>query len=250
MSDDMLVLVLKLTRENKQYNHFGIDDISALRCVSKTINKELDDILDVKKQLKRVWRNTAGFLGFDSDYFLTQIGVRDLQSCNNIKTCDDKVVLNSIHGQTLIRTVIKVRRLVFKIQKNYNPQESKVKLATLLNELTFKTASQTFTKSTTLKIQSHTIQTLIILCASSILEMRILGCYYTYYYLFHLYKYTKVVNELYNSVLASDVIKRTAIDRATKLKEELRNEIMMLPYGFIEKIIRLLGQTSNALKHI
>lgn len=67
MGEDMLVLVMKMARVEPARNKFGIDDCAILKCVSKSVKEQANDILSnkdcVEKVLRRCGETQWCFLG-------------------------------------------------------------------------------------------------------------------------------------------------------------------------------------------
>lgn len=256
MGEDFLVLVLKLARVNEDRNRLGIDDYAVLQCVSKGVAKEAKDIIDNNDCMQKAWRNTAFFLGFDSDFAIKTLnGGEHLPHCRSdmkyakkhttgkikeLLSINDELVVDA---KIVISMFIKTRRLLYTLETR---KPSKGKLVQLLNELTSKIAQDTFSLPATFTIssQSKTIRSLMNLLDSRLIEMRVLACFFTFYFISLCLK----IKNKQDSILNNQGFRNTVIAKVASIKVDLRNQITLIPYGFTEKLFRALTLLGNSLK--
>lgn len=255
MGEDMLVLVLKFARVNEERNRLGVDDYAVLQCVSKSVANAAKDIVEEKDCIQKAWRNTAFSLGYDSDFAIRSLGLGELPHCrgdipkkgakNNMpqdkpKVTDDTLLVNS---EIVLRTFIKARRLLSTMDYN---SVSKKKLVQLLNELTSKVAQDTFLSPWRWSFgsQSKTIRALMNLFESRFIEMRVLGCYFAFYFISLGLKLRNVPDNILSQIRFREVV----IAKTASVREDLRNDITKMPFGFTEKIIRMLSMINNKLR--
>lgn len=254
MGEDILVLTLKLARVDENRNRLGVDDYAVLQCVSKSVAKQAKDVIENTECMQKAWRNTAFFLGFDSDFPIKSLGLGHQSHCGgdlmysheNMKKIKPQKISSSnelvVDANVVMRTFIKVRRLLFTLETNDN---SKKKLVNLLNELTLKVAKDTFSPRWTwnLEAQTNTIRSLLNCFKSRHIELRVLAGFFTFYCI-------SLCLELKRSetcILCNQRFRETAIASATSTRADLREKITLLPYGFTEKIMRILTLVSNKL---
>lgn len=252
MGEDMLVLVMKMARVEPARNKFGIDDCAILKCVSKSVKEQANDILSNKDCVEKVWRNTMVFLGYRDDTIAKQLGIDTLTHCQGIipkkyakdpnETKEDRILF---HPEVVMNTFIRTRRLLFAIErsKSSKPQQ---KLVELLNELTSKVATNAFLPRYrwTFSSQVLTMRALLNLCEGGGKEMKMLGCFFAFYFISNCMKF----HHHQDSILGQIKFRNIVIAKADNIKTDLRNGISMMPYGFTEKIMRCLAHTSSKLK--
>lgn len=247
MGESILVLVLKLASVDEDRNRLGIEDYAVLQCVSKSVAKEAKDITDCKECMQKAWMNTAFFLGYDSDFAMRSLGLTCSTHClggKSDKTATSSTTSNTsktsnelvVDGMIVLKTFIKTRRLLFTLESD---ETSKHKLVSLLNELTSKIAHDTFSPSWEWSIgsQTKTISSLINLHSSRCIELRVLGMFFTFYFISLILKDKRLKT---TCILANQGFRETAIAQSFRLRADLRNQITMLPFGFTEKFIRTL----------
>lgn len=254
MGEDLLVLVMKMARVEPARNKFSIDDCAILKCISKSVQEQSNDILSNKDSLGTVWRNTLVHLGYNNnEAILQQIGLNTLTQCPSItqkKNAKDPVENSKedrilFHPEVVIRTFIRTKRLLLAMEKS-NSIKPQHKLVALLNELTSKVATNAFLPRHlwTLSSQWMTMRALLNLCEGPCKEMKMLGCFFAYHFLSNCLK----IRHRPDSLLSQARFRHVVIAKADEIKYDLRNGISMLPYGFTEKIMRCLSHTSSALR--
>lgn len=262
MGEDMLVLVLKLARVNEERNRLGVDDYAVLQCVSKNVAAAAKDIVDNKECVQKAWRNTAFFMGYDSDFAIKSLGLGQLAHCRGEiprKGAKAKAIRTStndtqdvekadllVNAEVVLRTFIRVRRLLYTINIEDRRSCSKTKLVELVNELTSKVAQNIFVPQWQWSISSQckTIKALMNLVETRITELRVLSCFFTFYFISLSLKLGNVPDNILSHRSFRDVV----IARTASAKDELRNKITMVPFGFSEKMIRLMTTINSKLR--
>lgn len=255
MGEDILVLALKLASVNEDRNRLGIEDYAVLQCVSKSVAKEAKDITECKECMQKAWMNTAFFLGYDSDFAMRSIaldysthylGGKSDKTASSSATSTTSKTSNElvVDGVVVLRTFIRIRRLLLTLESD---KTSKVKLVSLLNELTSKIAKDTFSPSWDWSIdsQTKTVRSLLNLHSSRCIELRVLGMFFTFYFISLILKDKRLKT---TCILANQGFRETVIAQSFRLRADLRNQITMLPFGFTEKFIRTLTFINGNLK--
>jgi hypothetical protein len=185
-----------------------------------------------------VWKNTSRFLGF-----------RDDKTIETLRITNDKKEAKHlpIHAKVMLRTLIHTRRF---LAGDISDKVAKEKFINMMNEFTSQTALNTFTPSHSWSndIIPHTIRFLMELANNKFVEMRLLGCYYTFYFIMHLYNQKK--RSLSGCILSNASFRDIVIDKTNEVRNDLRNTISRMPYGFIEKVIRILSYVNTRLSKL
>lgn len=235
MDEEVLGLVLKLARVDSNRNHFTLDDLAVLQCVSTSVRTKAHDILENTLCQEQVCSNTLVLLGYHNSKPMKKLRFRSTEG------------ELPIHGEIMLRTFIQTKRF---LASGISDQVIKDKFVNYINEFTSKTALKTFTPSHTWTnaMGKETILFLMTLVDNKTVEMRLLGCYYIFYFIMHHYNQKK--RSLNGCVLNNANFRDIVIDKTNELRKDLRNTISMMPFGFIEKLLRILSYVNTRLMKI
>lgn len=232
MGEEVLGLVLKLTCVDSNRNHFTLDDLAVLQCVSTSVRTKTYDILENTVCQEQVCLNT-----------LVSLGYHNTKPMNKLRFHSTEGDL-PIHGAVMLRTFIQTKRF---LACDTSDKVIKEKFVDTINEFTSHTALKTFTPSHTWTnaIGKETILFLMTLVDNKSTEMRLLGCYYIFYFIMHHYNQKK--RSLNGCVLNNASFRKIVIDKTNELRKDLRNTISMMPFGFNEKLLRILSYVNTRL---
>jgi hypothetical protein len=233
MGEEILVLVLKLVCVDSNRNHFSIDDLAVLQCISSTVKQHTCNILASTECHERVCQNTLGLLGYHNDKPVNKLRLRATQ--------EDL----PIHAEVMLRTFIQTKRFLASQDK-----VAKEKFIDMINEFTSQTALKSFTPSHTWTnaMGTETIIFLMTLVDNKSAEMRLLGCYYIFYFIMHHYNQKK--RSLSGCILNNVSFRDIVIDKTNELRKDLRNTISRMPFGFTEKLMRILSYVNTRLSKL
>lgn len=235
MGEEVIGLVLKLARVDSNRNHFTLDDLAVLKCVCKSIRTKTRDILENTLCQEQVCSNTLVSLGYYNSKPMNKLRFRPTEGDL------------PIHGEIMLRTIIQTKRF---LTSDTSDKVIKENFVNTINEFTSKTALKTFTPSHTWTnaIGKETILFLMTLVDNKSTEMKLLGCYYIFYFIMHHYNQKK--RSLSGCVLNNANFRDIVIDKTNELRKDLRNTISMMPFGFIEKLLRILSYVNTRLMKI
>lgn len=216
----------------QEMNIYSLEDISTLKCVSKDIKGELDVLYKNNERTNQLCKNTSINLG-------------------NINV--------ELPKETVLNRVLYLQYMV-KLNRYYHDDTIKNslkrdKLVSFLNEFTLQNATKIFTKffKITLDEQTNTISELLYFTEehNHNIAIKIFTTYLIYYFLSKLYKknYEPFIKNKDKCVLASRSFRFTCISKATEVVHTLKNEITLFPYTFIDKVMRLVRETSRSLTY-
>jgi hypothetical protein len=233
MGEEVLVLVLKLTCVDSNRNHFTINDLALLQCVSSTVKENACNIRSSTECHEKVCQNTLGLLGYGNTKPVKKL---------RLHASEEDL---PIHGDVMLRTFIQTKRFLASQDK-----VTKEKFINMINEFTSETALKSFTPSHSWSNDSSTstIRFLMDLANNKVVEMRLLGCYYTFYFIMHLYNQKK--RSLSGCILSNASFRDIVIDKTNKIRKDLRNTISRMPFGFIEKLMRILSYVNTRLSKL
>ena len=162
-----------------------------------------------------------------------------------------------LYGQKMFHTILKVRKLTYNRSK-----DNDVKLVRLLNQLTLSEALKTFnlqspsmqrdrheSKNLSLKGQRNALHLMLSLAESTHVEIATVSCFYIYYFIVRMFRTFTLsfLTRMDRCIIAHPDFRDVSILKVAHLKSELRNTVIMLPHGFIEKLLRLLSDSNKLL---
>jgi hypothetical protein len=210
------------------YNlHF--EDFAALSCVSKDIGVIVNDVY-----------------GKDNDNLicdkLCHFGVSEQY------VQKEHHLINSPH---FIKALILVKRLA-----GSKETAKQTKLVKFMNELTKSYMQGIYTGYVAQPLTKQSITLRIILeiteAAKSLKELRYVTCYMTMYLVQKLVKHntTEYLRNQDICLLGCKEFRNAIISKATQLSKVIENDICMLPNGFINRMVRMMGDTNRAVSSL
>ena len=221
------ILVKQSFVTSGHYNlHF--EDFATLSCVSKNLGVLVNEVY-----------------GKDNDVLICD-KLRNLGLSE--KNSHKEHLINSAH---LVKALILVKRLVGKQEK-----EKKDKLVKFCNDFTKSYVQTVFTGyvAPSLTKQVITIRMLLDITEGSkdVKELKYVTCYMTMYFIQKLIKYnTKAfLCDSDKCIMGTKKFRTTVCFKTSTLPEQIRNDVCMLPYGFITRIVRIMGDTYRAVSYL
>lgn len=152
---------------------------------------------------------------------------------------------NTIHMPLLIKLLTVIRRVY-----DVRCKPCETALQKVLKELT-ETASQMMFlswKDLPVETQSNTVKVFIDLMHHDKDSIRVIACYLMYYFILKLCK--RNTEDFLTSdrcILSIPSMKFIITRKAMEMTHSLRTQVFYFPYGFIEKLIRILNSTRREI---
>ena len=218
--------------------HFNLEyeDFAALLCINKNLNIKVNEVYG--KDNEELIINKMASFGISRKYL-------EKDHLINISHC--------------VKAFVLIKRLV-----RQTDQKKTEKLIKFMNNFTSIYMQEMFLKCSEASLETQ-IRTLhIMLDITSISpkkkikyimmdmsntsrpkELRYVVCYMIMYFIQRLIKHNtrKFIKDEQYSIVASKIIRNKISSKASTLSEKIKNEICMLPYGFINRFARILGDT-------
>jgi hypothetical protein len=212
-------------------NIYSLEDVAVMQCVSSEIKRELDAVYKNDEKTNELCKKTSTDLG-----------------CSMEKELSNKSLLNRV---LYLKYMVQLTRYY-----NDDPvknHKTKDKLVSFLSEFTLHNCMNIFTKvsNVTVTEQSSTITELLRFTHNDNKNMasKIIAIYLIYYFISKLYKRNGsiFIKNRNACILGCIEFRFTCISKANEVIHTLKNEITLLPYTFIDKVIRLVRETSRNL---
>lgn len=218
----------------QEMNIYCLEDIATMKCVSKVIKTELEEIYQNQEDKNALSQNTIKQLGF--------------------------VTINDLSKLTLLNRELYLQYM-FQVTRYYNDQtmekiQKRDKLVLFLNEFTLHNSMKIFTNfsNVTIDEQANTVSELLKFADVENKNMadKILAIYLIYYFVSKLYKRNgkRFLKDRNKCILGCNNFRTTCVLKANETIQSLKKEITMFPYIFIDKVIRLLQQTSRNIANL
>jgi hypothetical protein len=214
-------------------NIYGMEDIAVLSCVSKDIRNELCDIYKDEERNTKLIETTCQNLGYVS------------------KT--------PLQSKTALNRDMYIKYMV-QLNKYYNPNVVTCKIlqckfVSFLEAFTKTNCIKVFTKfnNISLKEQINTMNELLCFTYDNEnLAIKILAIYLLYYFISKLCKKNNktFVRDRKQCILGSARFRNTCASKSNQMIFECKDEITLFPYRFIDKLIRLLQETTRNLVNV
>lgn len=214
----------------QEMNIYCLEDIAILKCVSKEIKTELDEIYKNTEKTNELCKNTLKHLGcsFEKEFSTT--------------------VLNRVL----------YLQYMFQLTRYYNDNTIKCgkkrdKLVEFLNEFTLNNSMKVFIKFSKIHIdeQSNTLRELLNFSDSqnNNIATKVFAIYLIYYFISKLNKKNgmQFIKNSNTCILGCKNFRLTCVLKANEIIQNLKNEITLFPYTFTDKVIRLLRETSRSI---
>lgn len=229
---DPFMIFIKHSCQNM--NIYSMEDIAILKCVSKEIKNDLDEIYKCETQSKKIYDQSCKILGCSTEINLTKPTVlnRDFYTKNMIQ-------LNRYYNEETIKNRVQ-----------------RAKLNSFLKEFTLHNCKNVFTKfqNITIEEQTNTVSELLNYTeiSNNNMGIKVLAIYLIYYFLLKLYKKngSHFIKNVEKCILGSINFRFTCVSKANENVRELKEQITLLPYTFTDKVIRLLKETSRQISQI
>lgn len=229
----MNALTIVFKHSSLNMNIYSLNDIAILKCVSKDIKYELDDTYKKKDKQSQLHLTTMKSMGFECE--------------------------TSLKSKTALKREIYLKYMI-QLDRYYNNDTMKNnisldKFISFLNEFTSKNAMKVFTKFTdlTLDEQVNTVSELLsFIHTDGNVASNTLAIYLVFYF----------VNKLYNQnghifiknnkkcILSNNDFRLICISKGTGIVYQYKSMITLFPYTFIDKLIRLIQETTRKLVNI
>lgn len=216
----------------QEMNIHSLEDIATLNCVSKDIKSELDVLYKSDERKNELCKNTA----------------RNLGNINGSLELPKETVLNR---PVYLQYMVQLNRYYHDDTIKNNLKRDKLVL--FLNNFTSQYASIVFTKFSNISQneQTETISELLYFTEenSQNIATKVLTTYLIYYFISKLYKRngSHFIKNKKTCILASREFRFTCISKANEVIQVLKHEVMLFPFTFIDKVIRLVRETSRSL---
>lgn len=215
-------------------NIYGLEDVAILQCVSKDINKEIDDIYKDEKRKTKLLEKSCQNLGYVSN--------------------------TSLRNDTVLNRDVYIKYMI-QLTRYYNhPNVATCNIVltdfvSFLEDFTRTNAFKVFTnfKSISLEKQINTMNELLCFTyENKNTATKILAIYLLYYFISKLYKKNNktFVKDRKQCILGSVKFRNTCTSKSNQIVLQCKNEITLFPYRFIDKLIRLLQETTRNLVNI
>jgi hypothetical protein len=214
-------------------NIYGMEDIAVLKCVSKDIRNELDDIYKDEDRKTKLLETTCQTMGYVS------------------KT--------SLQHDTVLNRDLYVKYMV-QLTRYYNPNVTTCNklhadFVSFLEDFTKTNAIKVFTKCKNISLQEQVNTINELLCFTydnKNIATKILAIYLMYYFISKLYKKNikTFVKDKKQCILGSVRFRKTCISKGNEIVLQCKDEITLFPYRFIDKLIRLLQETTRNLVNV
>lgn len=233
-STNMDAITIVIKHSCLSMHSYSMDDVATLKCVSKEIKAELDEV-------------------YKSDVNKTQLITKTLENLGYVP--NDK----PLHSKTALKRELYLQYMI-QLNRYYNRDTVKNKddhgkLICFLNEFTLKNCMQVFTKFTdlTLDEQFNTVHELLSFTQNDDhSSSNPLAIYLIYYFINKLHNknaYVFVKNRK-KCILASREFRYICISKSNEVVFQYKNATTLFPYTFINKLIKLLQQTSRNLANM
>lgn len=156
-----------------------------------------------------------------------------------------------INSAQCVKALILIQRLVGNQEK-----EKKNKLVKFCNDFTKSYVQTVFTGyvAPSLIQQTTTVRWLLDITEASkdVKELKYVTFYMTMYFIQKLIKYNtkKFLCDQDKCIMGFRKFRATVCSQASILPEQIRNDICMLPYGFISRVVRIMGDTYRAVSYL
>lgn len=213
----------------QEMNIYSLEDIAVMKCVSNEIKKELNIIYKKDEKVNELCEQTSKNLG-----------------CTYKKELTNKPLLNrALYLQYMVQATRYYNKDTIENHKNRET------LVLFLSELTLYNSIKVFTKFSNVSIDEQ-ISTVIELLNftnkdNKNMASKVIAIYLIYYFISKLYKRNGSHFVKRESILGNNNFRFTCISKANEVFYSLKNEITLFPYTFIDKVIRLVRETSRNL---
>jgi hypothetical protein len=215
----------------QEMNIYSLEDVAVMKCVSKEVKTELDAIYKKDEKINQLCNNTSKNLG-----------------CTDTKNLPNKSLLNRV---LYLQYMVQLTR--YYNDDTMKSHKKRDKLVWFLNEFTLHNSMKVFTKFTNVSIDEQTNTMNELLRYTSIdnrnMASKVISVYLAYYFISKLYKRngSLFIKNRKTCILASNNFRLTCISKANEVTFTLKHEITLFPYTFIDKVIRLVRETSRSL---
>lgn len=215
-------------------NIYGLEDIANLKCVSKSISTELNDIYKDEDRKTKLIEKTCQNMGY--------VSKTSLQS---------NTVLNR---DVYIKYMVQLTRY-YKHPNVVTCNIVHTDFVSFLEDFTRTNAIKVFTnfKSISFEEQKNTINELLCFTyENKNMATKILAIYLLYYFISKLYKRNKntYVKDRKQCILGSAKFRNTCTSKSNQIILQCKDEITLFPYRFIDRLIRLLQETTRNLVNV
>jgi hypothetical protein len=214
-------------------NIYGLEDIAVLNCVSKDISNEITDIYKDEERKTKLLEKSCQNLGYVSD--------------------------TSLKSDTVLNRDVYIKYMV-QLTRYYSSKLTcdivvHTDFVSFLEDFTRTNAIKVFTnfKSISLEKQINTMNELLCFTYDNKnMATKILAVYLLYYFISKLYKKNNktFVKDRKQCILGSVKFRNTCTSKSNQIVLQCKDEITLFPYRFIDKLIRLLQETTRNLVNI